>query len=296
MNQKDKVTARVIAHSVSPAGKKVVTWEHEAPRIIHSEFLRHRMFSNSVASSRAIPAKTMRKNIRKKMFIPWYWGKEQAGMQAEGEVGNISKFVLRCSWWLNAQINLSFSWWYSLWGLHKQLANRNTEYLSYIKVVTTATEWDNFFALRDHELAQPEIQELAKKMKVAIDKSKPIKLKYGEWHTPYVNSIRNQAGRLIYFTSSFSQDQWTAEEAKTLSASCVAQTSYRTVDDSLAKAVKITHKLKTANPIHSSPFEAQLTPCSGLSAGVTGFTEDVVPMSGNSIGWVQQRHLLKETK
>ena len=280
MNQKDKVTVKVIAHSVSPTGQVAVTLEHEEPRIIHSEFLRHRLFSNSVASSRAIPVKTMRKHIRNKMFIPWYWGKEQSGMQAKEELTGVRRFLAKCIWRIGAEINLFGSMLLSAVGVHKQLANRNTEYISYIKVLTTGTSYENFFALRDHELAQPEIQELAKKMKDEIAKSKPRKLDYGQWHTPYVSGVT----------------PINLEDAKKISVSCCAQTSYRTQDTSIEKAIKITNSLINANPMHSSPFEHVLTPVDGSMKGITGFTKDVTPMSGNSVGFKQMRHLLKETK
>lgn len=265
IEERNKVTAKVILDSISPEGDRITTIEHEEPRIIHSEFLRHRKFSNSVASSRAIPAKTMRKNIRNKMFIPWYWGKEKPGMQAKEEIHPFLQKVAKISWIINAYINLGFSWWYSCLGLHKQLANRNTEYISYIKVLTTSTDYDNFFELRDNELAQPEIQELAKKMKQAIQKSKPKQLNYGEWHTPYVDYIKNNIP---------------VEIATKISVSCCAQTSYRKHDETVETAIRITDKLKTSKPIHASPFEHVCTPSTGKG-------------SGNSTGWYQMRHYIE---
>lgn len=43
------------ADSVNPRGERIVTMLGGYPRFIHAEHLRHRMFSFSVASSRAIP-------------------------------------------------------------------------------------------------------------------------------------------------------------------------------------------------------------------------------------------------
>ena len=53
------------------------------------------------------------------------------------------------------------------WGCHKQTVNRLLEPFSHINVVVTATEWDNFFGLRLHKDAQPEMRELAIKMWLA---------------------------------------------------------------------------------------------------------------------------------
>jgi len=227
----------------------------------------------------------MRKNIRANMFIPWYWGKEESGMQATEEVGKLAQKVLRVSWKLNANINLFFSWWYEKLGLHKQLANRNTEYISYIKVCTTTTSLVNFMNLRDDDAAQPEIRELAVKMREAVDASKPTKLGVGQWHLPYVPStIKNGV--------QFFEGDLSLREAKLVSASCVAQTSYRTTDTSLAKAMRITKNLMTSSPPHASPFEAVLTPYAFGQIGVTAYTLQGVPLSGNSSGWIQYRHLL----
>src|SRR5690606_24309199 len=71
-------------------------------------------------------------------------------------------------------------------GYHKQIINRLLEPFVHINVIVTSTEWSNFFALRDHEDAQPEIHELAHQMRIAQDASTPKLLKRGEWHLPYV--------------------------------------------------------------------------------------------------------------
>ena len=71
-------------------------------------------------------------------------------------------------------------------GLHKQIVNRLLEPWQIMKVVVTATEWDNFFSLRISEYAQPEIKVLAETMKEVIDQSIPRQLVDGEWHLPYI--------------------------------------------------------------------------------------------------------------
>lgn len=264
MNKDKHIIAKVIAHSVNESGDEVVCVEHEHPRIIHSEWLRHREFSNAVSSSRAIPAKTMRKNIRNKMFIPWYWGKEQKGMQAHEEVHPNIKRIARISWIINGYINLGFSWWYSFLGLHKQLANRNCEYISYVKCLSQGNTFDNMIKLRLHPDAQPEFQELAYQIKNAVSKSKPELLKEGEWHTPYVNST----------------NFYNIKDAKQVSVSCCAQTSYRTSDTSIEKAKSIYNKLIGSDVLHASPFEFVCTP------GNSG--------KGNLKGWNQLRHQIEE--
>jgi len=53
-------------------------------------------------------------------------------------------------------------------------------------VVLTGTEWANFYRLRVHKDAQPEICELATQMLRAHSASAPRLLQPGEWHLPFV--------------------------------------------------------------------------------------------------------------
>lgn len=134
-------------------------------------------------------------------------------------------------------------------GYHKQIVNRLLEPFMWTKGVITATlaGWESFFALRIHPDAQPEIMELAKEIKDAIDKSSYEDLSEGEWHLPYVNSIK---------------DYDSLEDAIKVSTSCCAQVSYRMLDDSLDKAKKIYELLNLPekglykeDPAHFSPCE-----------------------------------------
>jgi thymidylate synthase ThyX len=74
-------------------------------------------------------------------------------------------------------------------GVHKQIINRLLEPFYCINTLVTSTEWDNFFELRDHPDAQPEIRALAIAMKEAIAGSIPDRLHEGEWHLPYVTDV-----------------------------------------------------------------------------------------------------------
>jgi len=74
-----------------------------------------------------------------------------------------------------------------LLNVHKQLAGRGLEAYMWHTIVLTATELENFFALRDHPEAQGEIATIARHMKKALDASTPKELEYGEWHLPYVD-------------------------------------------------------------------------------------------------------------
>ena len=274
MKKNNYTSAKVIADSINESGDRVTTLELEYPRIIHSEFMTHRAFSRNAASSRAIPVNTMLKNIWNNMFIPWYWGANQSGMQAKVQLSKPRIFIANALWKIGVYINLLGSYLLSSLGVHKQLANRNTEYASYIKTIITSTDFDNFISLRLHPDAQPEIADLAYKIKVALENSKPKLLKEGEWHTPYVSHNRNADGTIYY-----SRMGITEEAAKKVSVSCCAQVSYRTNDTSIDKAIRITDALSKSRPIHASPFEHICTPGNGTR---------------NLKGWISYRQEIEE--
>lgn len=80
--------------------------------------------------------------------------------------------------------------------VHKQTANRVLEPYAWHTVLVTATEWDNFWALRDSPMAQPEMETLAKMARAVFNASTPRRLEYGQWHLPLL-SLEEQAQALI---------------------------------------------------------------------------------------------------
>ena len=178
-------------------------------------------------------------------------------------------------------------------GLHKQIVNRVLEPFQMIKTIVTATEFDNFFWLRCHEDAQPEIKSLASIMYEEYNNSSPVFLQPGEWHLPYIYKTNGQ-----YFNKNEhdrTRGELSLEEAKKVSSSCCAQVSYRTLNDSLGKAVKIYDQLITNVPVHASPVEHIATPMDNkVARGVThiGLGKDTDMWSGNFRGWIQYRQLI----
>lgn len=293
-----QIKATVIAHSKSAVnGKEIITMELEYPRFCHSEFMTHRMFSRNAASSRAIPVSKMIEQVRTSPAVPCHWGKNQAGMQAKEELTG-SALDSAKFYWKDAAVDAALSAEYlSDGGVHKQIANRILEPFQIMKTVVTATEWENFYWLRNHEDAQPEIKRLAEVMLEAVSKSKAIPLSTGQWHVPYY--------RDGYWCESFTDD---LEDALAISASCCAQVSYRLLDDSIEKARMVYKRLVESNPVHASPFEHQASPM-GTTSGLYGFNNDEVPhdywedgvthmdsgykfWSGNFQGWIQHRQLI----
>jgi hypothetical protein len=169
-----------------------------------------------------------------------------------------------------------------------------------MKTVISGTEWRNFFWLRAHADAQPEIHELATKMWDAYNQSVPQLLQPDEWHLPYVKSHRLSSGELVYLDAT--DTPITTEQARVISASCCAQVSYRKSDDSYEKAHKIFRQLIESQPCHASPVEHQATPmdldtidkCDPecWQDGVTHVSRNGDLWSGNLRGWIQFRKLI----
>jgi thymidylate synthase ThyX len=265
--------AKVIEDSIGPNGIRLTTMQLTYPRYIHAEFMTHRAFSRNASSSRAIPSNKLIENSLRDMVLPIRWGLNQPGMQASNDLlshedqakaESIWKtMATQCAEGVKALTDL---------GVHKQWSNRPLEWFGNITVVVTATDWDNFFELRNHEMAQPEIHHLAILMLDAMNTSYPKTLIDTAWHLPYVS----QEERKIYPTDTL---------LKISTARC-ARVSYLTQEGtipSVDKDIALYERLVGSVPLHASPCEHQAMACTSMQ----------VPNSGNFRGWVQHRKLLE---
>jgi thymidylate synthase ThyX len=186
--------------------------------------------------------------VRKDPVMPIEFGSNKPGMQAgeplKGDELYAAETVWRNASWSAARYAENLI----TLGVHKQIANRITEPFVQISSVITSTEWDNFFKLRIHPAAQPEIHALAIAMKEAMDASTPEILAVGDWHLPYILEDE-QEYELSYLR------KWSA-------ARC-ARVSYDNHDGTTCDHVKdevLADDLADSEPGHWSPFEHQATP------------------------------------
>lgn len=261
------VTAKIIADSIGwhPVHKRVTTLLLRYPRFIHAEFMTHRVFSRNASSSRAIPVKTLIRDIRKDPAMPLHWGANQKGMQAHKELQGWKRKAAKGLWLGGMWVMTSIALLADKLGAHKQIVNRLVEPWSHINVLVTSTSWANFFALRDHPDAQPEIRALAIEMKAAMDKSVPQVLKFGQWHLPFVLTHTEEDGSQSYQVESDDGVWWgiSLDEARKASVARSARTSYRLHDGSfpsLHKDLQLCDQLVGSEPLHASPAEHQCTP------------------------------------
>lgn len=214
------------------------------PRFIHAEFMTHRVFSRNASSSRAIPVLKLIEDVQRDPAMPIYWGQNQPGMQAKAEMTSMTKGIAQVTWDSAMEEAISSALRLADLGAHKQIVNRILEPFSHINVLVTATEWDNFLVLRDHEDAQPEMQVLAQKIKQVLDTYEPPDRSL---HLPFVVAEE--------------ENQYPSYELRLLSAARCARTSYLTHE---GKAPEYKADLALANkllasPIHASPFEHAAT-------------------------------------
>lgn len=260
------IKVEIVADSVSEIGARITTFLLTYPRFIHSEFMTHRMFSRNASSSRAIPVSKQIQEVINNPAIPMVFTKNQRGMQG-GEILEGQVHELALSAWLNARdAAVSHARALSDLEVHKQYANRLLEPFAHITVVCTATEWANFFALRCHEAAQPEIHELADKMYDAYTNNNPKLLKNGQWHLPFINHDEDR------------------DVAIKCSVARCARVSYKNHDgtrSTVDQDIALYNRLLGNSPIHASPAEHQAQAVS-----------DVNIWSGNFRGWIQYRKTL----
>lgn len=172
--------ATVICHSEG----NLITYELVYPRYIHAEFMTHRMFSRNAMSSRATPVTTMIKELMDDPVIPPYWFKNARGMVGKELITDPEEIKKCRNLWLDSMgAAIVSADILSSDGIHKQHINRLLEPFSYIKVICTATEWENFFKLRLAPDVQPEMRDLAIAMKKAREKSLPSS---NLIHAPYL--------------------------------------------------------------------------------------------------------------
>lgn len=275
------IQAKIIEDSISIEGKRITTFQLLYPRFIHAELMTHRVFSRNASSSRAIPVSKMLAMVREEPAMPIHWGKNQPGMQANEQLALGNQYLAEVLWREAAQKAASVAERMMELGLHKQVTNRILEPFQHISVVLTATDFDNWFELRAHPDAQPEIQYLAKEMQLRRAYSAPKILNVGEWHLPYVTPDERQDA---FFKNN-------PELLRQISAARCCRVSYLKHDGSAASItddLALCEKLIGAKPLHASPFEHQATPDivePGEFGGRWAFPE----MHGNFTGWIQYR-------
>jgi thymidylate synthase ThyX len=303
--------ARIERDSITQYGERLTTFVVTMPRLVLAEFNTHRQFSRSSASSRAIPVEKQLRRLEEDPFIPVHWGKNQKGMQADEELMPVTTGRAR-DIWQEARYNaISGAKALLELGVHKQITNRLLEPFMWHTVIVTATEWSNFFHLRDNKMAQPEIQKAAGMMSELYRASRPQLLSPRRWHLPFtvtddfVPQPADEEGDKLRLS---------AEELIRASVGRAARVSYLTHDGKrdVQADIKLAESLLKNG--HMAPWEHVARPMTDSERQLfardgyivpahlpSGITDPDLPWKmtgaptfflGNFNGWVQARKLI----
>lgn len=262
--------AKVLADSIAPNGKRLVTVEATFPRIILAEANTHCALARNSASSRAIPVEKMIQRVEDNPFIPVYWGKNQPGMQAQQELDTQERANAITYWLQAAKSAVEHARTLQKLGVHKQITNRLLEPFLWHTAIISATEWSNFFALRCHPDAQPEFRTIATMMREAMDESTPQELGYTDWHLPLTPDF----DELI--------QTYHIDDIKKISVGRCARVSYLTHHGERDPKSDIELCDRLATNGHLSPFEHVAHPLMPV-------TDTYLNTAGKFKGWQQYR-------
>ncbi|HEY5267860.1 MAG TPA: FAD-dependent thymidylate synthase [Candidatus Saccharimonadales bacterium] len=290
-------STEIIADSINELDQRLTTFEITLPRFVLAEFNTHRMFSRNSASSRAIPVEKQLGKVLDDPFIPIYWGKNQSGMQAASELSPEEAQIAETEWLVSrdyavlgavaliggldqlkneqlktriGELRNSVDWKGNdvPATVHKQTANRLLEPFMWHTIIVTATDWDNFYALRDNPQAQPEIQHSAHAMRNLYTSHSPEILTIGEWHLPLIQE---------------DEKDMPIDLLKKISVGRCTRVSYLTHNNVRDHKEDIGLHDKILNDGHMSPFEHVARSMDIREQSKNG------EYSGNFRGWHQYR-------
>lgn len=268
------ISALIRADSISPAGDRITTLELNMPRFLLAQFNTHRMFSRNAASSRAIPTSVLIDRVEADPYIPQTWRQVKSGMVAGDPLPDDAAKLAREEWLFVLEVSLDAAKALADLGAAKETVNRLLEPFAWVKVLVTATDWANFFKLRLHHTAQPEMQELAVAMKAALDTSTPANLHYYQWHMPFGEHM--PVGTTL------------TDRLRIATARC-ARISYLTHDGNFTLARDLALHDQLVKDGHLSPLEHCATPWMGNCFNLKGWA---------SYRWFHEtnkRHLIYES-
>lgn len=208
----------------------------------------HNCFSRNASSSRAVPVERTIQNILNDPWVPSDVYKNCKGMQGK-DIVNEDDYDIFCEEWQDAAFKaIEVAHKMIDNGFHKQHINRILEPFTKIKVIVTATEWSNFFDLRLSPDADPEIQHLAKAIKMAMDAVSNTYI--------YINA---HGGRTLPYVNVDEMDAIDDLRILTLiSAARCARVSYLNHDGSKPDILKdLTLAKRLIDSGHMTPFEHQ---------------------------------------
>ena len=243
------------------------------PRFILSEILTHRTLSRNTSSTRAVPTKKMSRLVIDDPVVPVYLGANKKGMVPGEELEGIKRFAAEMTIYLSRWAGILTAKILTKLGVHKGIAGRYLEPWTWVTMIVSCTEINNFLLLRNHPDAEPHLQNLARQIQEIVgyvraefDKGRVtdplLQFLYpGEWHLPFVTPECNT---------------YSLETKKQISAARCAHVSYTVVGTgeplTPSRCLEVCHSLTHSNPIHGSALEhTAMALEEGGSGNFTGF-------------------------
>lgn len=263
---------RIEADSLAPCGERLTTFVVTYPRIVLAEKNTHRELSRGGASSRAIPVRKRIEAVMLDPFIPEAFSANAKGMYSGGTIDASDNELAREIWYDAMRDAVKHAGRLAAIDVHKEHANRLLEPFVWQTAVVSATQWQNFFGLRVHKNAAPEMRMLATMMLAHYVESTPVTKHEGEWHLPFTTAEERDVNeRLLHDNHAL---------VKVSAARC-ARVSYETHEGvrSIEEDLKLYHTKLHANG-HMGPLEH---PAMALAEPAR---------FGNFVGWKQLRKFI----
>jgi thymidylate synthase ThyX len=256
--------AEILLDSISKHSCRLTTFRCTYPRFVHTHILTHRVFSRCTASSRAIPTAKLIEQAVSDPVMPLVWGSNQRGMQAGEPLAELQTHRSSQTWLEARDAAVRAAKQLQVLGSHKQLVNRVLEPYLWVTCIISSTEWDNFFKLRCHSAAQPEIRHIAELMRSALAGSQP---EQRSLHMPMVSPEDMMSGAVALH-------DWMM-----VSAGRCARVSYLGRPSTPERDLELARRLHRDG--HYSPFEH------------VAYADDPSLITCNYRGWLQLRHDLE---
>jgi len=241
------IEARIVEDSIC-GGVRITTFQIRAPRIILAEINTHGVIAKSSRSTRAVPTARLRREVLDDPFVPEKFYKNGRGMAGKELMVGWERTAARLVWHLGRYSAVLQSALLSRLGVHKQHAGRPLEPWMWVDTVLTGTEWSNFFNLRISPGAQPEFEQLARRMRFELDCSQPVEREY---HLPYITEAERHIPPGLGITDDHLDALYMA------SARRCAAVSYAPHDGTKADVAKdaAAARANLLAPGHMSPFD-----------------------------------------
>ncbi len=273
----------ILADSRHPeAGARLTTFEVVFPRFILAEVNTHRILSRNSASSRAIPTERFIESLIENPFVPEF-NERVTGMGIGALLTPELQFEAETIWLDARDAMLNAARALVEIGVDKSRANRLLEPFMWHTAIISATDWENFFALRTDEGAQKEFRTIATMMQDALKANTPRTLTYNDWHIPLLEKEDFLKYGQYTNNGKFKGDWYSLKDIAV--GRLARRSSYnRTDPEPDEKSIERTQILSKSG--HWSPFEHVARPMYG---GRKLQRVNLDDWSGNFFGWHQYR-------